>query len=266
MKKKYTGLVILNTLTLIIMLFANYAGSTGYLLNNTVAEVSYKFDTLFAPAGYAFVIWGLIFLFCISFVIYQWILLRNKNAHQYIQRTGLWFSISNLANAAWVYCWTSEIIGLSVILILLLLICLIFLTISLRLELDDVPLRNIFFVWWPVTFYLGWIMVASIACIAAWLKSIGWDGISLAENIWTIILIGVASILYLLLIKTRNMREAAMVGVWAFIAIAVKQWGLNQDISIAALIASIALVIAAIIHVYKNRRYNIIAKLQRGEW
>ena len=247
------------------MLGANYAGSTESFFKNTVAEVSYKFDTLFAPAGYAFVIWGLIFLLCISFAIYQWTLLKSKNSHEYIQRTGLWFSIGNLANAAWVYCWTSEMIGLSVILILLLLVCLIFLTINLRLELDDVPVRTIFFVWWPVTIYLGWIMVASIACIAAWLKSLGWDALGLKENAWTIILIVAASLLYLLLIKTRNMREAAIVGVWAFIAIAVKQWDLNQDISIAAVIDSIVLVVACLIHVYKNRKYNIISKLQRGE-
>lgn len=266
MKKKYTALVILNTVTLIIMLFANYAGSTGYFLATTVAEVSYKYDTLFAPAGYAFVIWGLIFLLSIAFVIYQWILLKNKDPNKYIQRTGLWFSIGNLTNAAWVYCWTSGMIGLSVILILLLLLSLVFLTISLRLELDDVPVRIIFFVWWPVTFYLGWIMVASIACIAAWLKSISWNGFALAGNTWTIILIIVSSILYLLLIRNRNMREAAIVGAWAFIAIAVKQWGINKDISIAAVIASTCLLLASIIHVYKNRKYNIISKLQRGEW
>ncbi len=266
MKKKYTGFVILNTLTLITMLLANYAGGTGYFFKKTVAQVSYKFDTLFAPAGYAFIIWGLMFLLYIAFVIYQWILLKNKDSTQYIQRTGLWFSISNLANTAWVYCWTSEMMGMSVILILLLLLCLICLTISLRLELYDVPVRSIFFVWWPITFYLGWIMVATIACIAAWLKSIGWDAFGLSENVWTMILITIASLLYLLLIKKRNMREAAMVGVWALIAIAVKQWNTHNGVSIAAIIACGALTAASIVHVYRNRRYNIVAKLQRGEW
>ncbi|MDQ6763031.1 MAG: hypothetical protein M3015_10455 [Bacteroidota bacterium] len=257
---------MINTLTLITMLFANYAGSTGYFYNKTVAEVSYKYDSLFAPAGYAFVIWGAIFLLCVCFVIYQWFLLRNKNSYQYIHRTGLWFSISNLANAAWVYCWTSEMMGLSVFVILLLLLSLIYLTISLRLELDDVPVRSIFFVWWPITFYLGWIMVATIACIASWLTSIGWNAFNLEGNIWTIILITIATLLYLLLIKKRSMREAAMVGVWAFIAIAIKQWNTHSDVSIAAIIASVALTAASIMHVYKNRKYNIIAKLQRGEW
>lgn len=266
MKLKNTALLTLNTLTLIIMLLANFAGGTGYFFKKTVAQVSYKFDTLFAPAGYAFIIWGLIFLLCIAFVIYQWILLKNNDSNQYIQRTGLWFSIGNLANAAWVYCWTSEMMGMSVVLILLLLLCLICLTVSLRLELDDVPVRSIFFVWWPITFYLGWIMVATIACIAAWLKSTGWDAFNLTENVWTIVLITIASLLYLLLIKKRNMREAALVGVWALIAIAVRQWHTHNDISIAAMIAYGALSVASIIHVYKNRRYNIAAKLQRGEW
>ncbi|MEO6639474.1 MAG: hypothetical protein ABIN25_14435 [Ginsengibacter sp.] len=265
MKLRSTVLVILNTLTLIIMLFANYAGSTGFFLNKTVAEISYKYDSLFAPAGYAFIIWGLLFILSIAFVVYQWILLR-KDLAQYIQRTGLWFSISNLANTAWVYSWTNEMMGLSVVLILLLLFSLICLTVSLRLELDDVPVRYIFFVWWPVTFYLGWIMVASIACIAAWLISTGWDRLNLQETLWTTILIAIATLLYLLLIKNRNMREASIVAVWAFIAIAVKQWNNHSDVSLAAIIASGVLMVASTIHVYKNRKYNIVAKLQRGEW
>ncbi len=192
MSKKSRLLVILNTVTLLIMLLANYAGNTGLFSNVNVADISDKYDTLFAPAGYAFAIWGLLFLLAIGFVVYQWILLKRKDPDQYITRTGVWFAVSNLANAIWLYCWLNERIGLSVICILFLLLSLIILTVKLRLELDDVAVRDIFFVWWPVTLYLGWIMVATIACIAAWLTSVGWSEMGIAGNVWTVILILIA--------------------------------------------------------------------------
>jgi hypothetical protein len=55
------------------------------------------------------------------------------------------------------------------------------------------------------------------------------------------------------------------VGVWAFIAIAVKQWQLNNGIAISALIASLILLVAISIHAYRNREYNVFAKISRRE-
>ncbi|KAA9037577.1 hypothetical protein FW778_15900 [Ginsengibacter hankyongi] len=266
MKNKSLSLVLLNTITLVIMLFANYASTSGMYSNKNVADVSHKYDTLFAPAGYAFIIWGVIFLLALSFVIYQWVLLKTNDSQRYVQRIGIWFTVSNIANAGWLYCWLNEQLGLSVICIFILLISLIILTIHLRLELDDVPVRNIFFVWWPVTFYLGWIMVATIACVASWLTSIGWAGIGISQSTWTIISIVIACLLYLIIIVTRNMREAAVVGIWAFIAIAVRQWNNHNGIVWTALLSSLILAIAISAHFYKNRNYSIGLKLKRGEW
>lgn len=266
MSGKYNGLVILNTLTLAIMLFTNYAFGSRMFLNASVADISHKYDTLFAPAGYAFTIWILIFLLCIGFVTYQWMLLKNKDQSNYIKRTGIWFTISNLANASWVYCWTNQLLGWSVILILLLLISLCVLTVRLRLELDDEPVLTILLVWWPIVFYLGWIMVATIACIAAWLVYGGWHGGSIGEDVWTIIMIVIACILYIFLVIKRNLREAALVGVWAFIAIASRQWNTYSNIAITAIITSGILLLAVAMHGYKNRAYSIGAKIKRGEW
>ena len=62
------------------------------------------------------------------------------------------------------------------------------------------------------------------------------------------------------------MREAAVVGAWAFIAIAVRQWNIHNDIVLMALFSALILVIASIRHLYKNRKYSITSKLKRGEW
>jgi hypothetical protein len=259
------NVVIVNTITLVIMLFANFVAGSGVFINKTVGEVSNKYDTLFAPAGYAFSIWSFIFLLTIGFVVYQWKLLRGDDTEEYIDRTGYWFAISNIANTLWLYCWMNEMLGLSVIIILLLLLSLCVLAIRLRLELDKKPVQIILFVWWPIVVYLGWIMVATIACIAAWLVSKGWQGGGIGEDTWTIIMIAIATALYLYLIKSRNLREAAGVGIWAFIAVAIKQGQQHYNISLAAIIASIILLIAIVIHAYKNWRDNDFGDLGKSK-
>ncbi|MEP6467903.1 MAG: hypothetical protein ABJB05_16450 [Parafilimonas sp.] len=265
MKAKSTLLVVLNTLSFIIALFVNYIVQTHTLTNIAMAEVSHKYNTLFAPADYAFLIWLVIYIMCACFIIYQWIILKN-DVHQYIQKTGIWFTAVNLLNALWCYCWIHEWLGWCVIIMLALLICLITLTIRLRLEMDDEPVKAIFFVWWPITYYLGWIITATVACIASWLVYAGWSAINISPETWTVIMIAIACLIYIFLIRTRNMREAASVGIWAFIAIAVRQWNDYRSIAEIAIIASIILLIAISIHANKNKYYSPFLKMKRGEW
>lgn len=265
MNTKNPALVILNSITFVLMLFVNYASNPGIFGNTTVAGIAHRYDTLFAPADYAFMIWGVIFLLCTGFVIHQWTLLKS-DAKNYTQRTGLWFAISNIANALWVYCRAHEWIGLSVVLILILLISLVILVLKLRLELDEEPVRIILFVWWPIAIYIGWIIVTTIACIASWLVYIYWDGFGIAPAIWCIIMIIIAFLLYAFLIRKRNLRESAGVGTWAFIAIAIRQWNEHKNIAITAIIVSAMLAIMILQHGYKNRYYAPSAKIKRGEW
>lgn len=266
MRSSSMKIVLANTVSLILMLFSNFIAGSGRFINKTVGDISNKYDTLFTPAGYAFIIWSFIFLLSICFCFYQWYLLRNGDPRNNISRTGYWFALSNVCNVLWLFCWLNEWLGLSVIVILLLLICLSVLTVRLRLELDDEPVQIILFVWWPVTVYLGWIMVATIACFAAWLTSLGFNGGVAGEEILTIIMIAIATALFLVLIKKRNLREASIVGIWAFVAIAIKQWQLHYTISVTALIASFVLLIAVTFHGYKNKESNPFSKLHRGEW
>ena len=154
MHKKYTLLVVLNTLSFLLVLFVNYIVQTHTLTDISMAEVSHKYDTLFTPADYAFFIWLIIYIMCAAFIIYQWKILKN-DSNNYIKRTGIWFSMVNIFNALWCYCWVHEWLGLCVVIMLCLLFSLIILTVRLRLELDDEPVKTIMFVWWPLVYYLG---------------------------------------------------------------------------------------------------------------
>jgi hypothetical protein len=260
MQSGYRGIVLVNTITLIITLFGNFVAGSGKFINKTVGEVSNKYDTLFTPAGYAFSIWSLIFLLLTGFCMYQWYLLKKGDDNNFISRTGYWFALSNVANVLWLVCWLNEWMALSVIVILMLLFCICMLTLRLRLQLDQERFSTLLFVSWPVAIYMGWLMVATIACVAAWLVSTGYRGGGMGEETWTIIMIITAAFLFLVLLKTRKLAAALLVGIWSFVAIAVKQWQLHDNISLTALIASSVLLIAIGIHAYKNRQVDLLTK------
>jgi hypothetical protein len=170
-----------------------------------------------------------------------------------LKQTGIWFALSSFANGTWIVAWLYGNVGISVVLMLVLLVSLIVLTVRLRLEIWDAPKRTIFFVWWPICVYLGWIIVASVANIAAFLVSINWQGAYMGAEAWTVTMIVAAAIIYLLLIYFRNLREAALVGIWALVAIAVKQWQMQPAIVAAAIAAAVVLFVAIAYNAYKNR-------------
>ncbi len=255
--------LILNTLTLAAVLIINYMSGTGAISEPSVGDISARYSTLFAPAGYAFGIWGLIYLLLIAFVTFQWFVWLKRKDDAELKRTGLWFTLSNLLNVLWIYFWLNENLGLSVIIISLLLIVLIILMFRLRLETWNAPLRIIAFVWWPICIYLGWIIVATVANYAAFFVSLGWNTGGVSETAWTIIMTAIATIIYILLIYFRNMREAALVGIWALIAIAVKNWHSNELIAWPAVGASTVLFLYVMIHGYKNKDTSPFVKLKQ---
>lgn len=251
--KQYT-LLVLNTLTLAVALVANYLSGTGYFGGATVGEISAQYENLFTPAGYAFGIWGLIYLMLIAFVAHQWYAWVNKREDRELKQTGIWFMLGNLFNAGWIVAWLNGYIGVSVILTLLILTTLLVLMFRLRLETWNAPVRIIVFVWWPLAIYLGWAIVAFTANVAVYLTSIDWGMAGIPEPAWAMTMIIVAAIIYVFLVFTRNLRESAAVGIWALIAIAVKQWPDNQAVAVTAVIMSGILFLVISWHAYRNRK------------
>jgi hypothetical protein len=258
-------LLLANTGSLGFALAMNALSGSSLFAGRTVGDVSRAHDTLFAPAGYAFAIWGLIYLLLILFVGYQWYAWHKHKQDQELQQTGLWFVVANLANGSWIIAWLTESIGTSVLLMLVLLVSLLVLMVRLRLEVWDPPLRIVVFVWWPLVVYLGWIVAASMANVAAWFVSLGWNGMIMSATTWTMVLIALATVIYLVLLLNRNMREAALVGIWALIAIAVRQWQAHEEIAASALIGAAVLFAVTAWHAIKNWETSPLAKLKRGE-
>ncbi|WP_178989380.1 tryptophan-rich sensory protein [Winogradskyella schleiferi] len=258
-------LQIANAIAFIIVIIINYVSVTGALNNTTIGEISDSYNSLFTPAGYAFSIWGIIYLLLFGFVVYQGRSLFVSVANDdFVLKTGWWFVLSCVFNSIWVFAWVYEYTGLSCVLIFLLLMALVKIVINNRMELDDEPFPTILCLWWPFVIYSGWVTVASIVNISSYLVKLGWDGFGLSESVWTIIMIVAALIINQYVLWKRNMREFAAVGAWALIAIGIANKGTNAIILYAAFIGAAILLISTGIHGYKNRATNPFLKLKQS--
>ena len=259
-------LQIANIIALIVTVVMNYLSNTGVFNGNTMASVSASYQNFFTPAGYAFSIWGIIYLGLAAFVIYQSKgLFKPVDTPSVVSKVGWAFVISCVANCLWILAWLYDYTGLSVLIMITLLLSLLRITISTRMELDLVTIKRIVFEWWPFAIYLGWIAVALIANVAAYLTKIGWAGFGISPVSWTIIMIFTATAVNLFLTWNRALRESAMVGAWALVAIAVANWDGNQSIVTSAIVAAVVLLISNAIHAYVNRGRHFIGPNSSGD-
>lgn len=254
-------LAILNLFSVILVIAVNYASQALRMNETTIGEVSNEYYNLFTPASYAFAIWGLIFLGLLAYGIFQVRRAFSTKFNDFIQQTGFWFLLANILNAAWVFAFIYNYTGLSVLMMLGILISLIKIVLNTNMERWDAPIEIIVFVWWPICIYSGWIAVATIANISAYLAKLGWDGGYFSESAWTIGLITIAVTLNLIIIYKRNMREFAAVGVWAIFAIYIRHRDTFESIAYTALLGSLVLLIAILWHGFQNRKTNPLAKL-----
>ncbi len=254
MKKTFQ---LLNIVAFFVTIYFNYASSAGVFNNTTQAEISNTYQSLFTPAGYAFSIWGGIYLLLFGFIVYQsrslFVKVRDDD---FVLKTGWWFALSCVANSLWCYLFVSDYMLVSVFVIFFLLFCLLKIVILNRMELDDKPISVIAFLWWPFVLYSGWLTVACIANVSAYLVKINWGGFGISPETWTLFMIGIATSVNLIVTWSRNMREFALAGAWALIAIAVANWEGVAIVKISALVAAGILIVSSSFHAFKNRDTN----------
>ena len=210
-----------NLFSVLLALTVNILASVLPLNGQNTGEISDRFRVYFVPAGYVFAIWGIIYLGWIAFTIFQ--LQPSQKESPRLRRLGFLFAISNIANAAWLFCWHYNRFGLSVLVMLVLLGSLIASYLRLNVNRSDVKRLEYWSVDVLFSVYLGWITVATVANITDWLYWIGWNGFGISPQAWAVIMLTVAALLGLGMAWMRRDVGYLSVLVWAFIGIAVKQ-------------------------------------------
>lgn len=219
MNKKVKVLVVI---TFIVMIVVNVLANTLPINGVTAGEVSDYYANLFTPAGYTFSIWGLIYLLLALYTFYQ-LGIINKNdsiSQELLNKVGILFSISSIANTLWIFAWHYNKIYLSMILMFIILLCLI--TIVNLIKKETLTTKEKLFVKVPFSVYFGWITVATIANITVWLVSLGWDAFSPSAVVWAVIVIILGAIIALLTILKNKDFVYGLVILWAYIGILVK--------------------------------------------
>jgi hypothetical protein len=201
--------------------------ATGQINNKTTGELSDKLPNLFVPSGITFSIWGLIYALLFLFIIYQAVDSVKKDADgtDYLNKTGWFFVLSNIANLAWIFTWHYELVPASLLFMMLLLISL--LAIYLRLGIGEprtvMSRREKLFFQLPFSVYLGWITVATIANVTAVLVWAGVEPYTQTAVVWTALVIIVAAVIAGLVSWTRKDIAYSLVIVWALIGILIKR-------------------------------------------
>ena len=218
-------LSILNLLGFLSIVFVNYLAVTLPLNNKTTGELSDQYPNLFVPAGFTFSIWGVIYLLLAIFIIYQLIYAFRGDTQNssFLEKIGILFSVSSLANLSWIFAWHFELVPLSLFLMLILLSSLIAIYVKLQIGRSDSSRSEKYLVHLPFSVYLGWITIATIANTAAFLVDLGWNRFGLSEQFWAVavIIIGIAVSLTILFYR-KDIFYCLVVN-WALLGILIKR-------------------------------------------
>jgi hypothetical protein len=198
----------------LLMIYVNYLSGAGKINDISAGGVSGKYPTLFTPAGFTFSIWGLIYLFNLFFSIRLFLMGVKNDSNNDLYSISKYFILTCILNICWIYTWHYDKISLSVLLMLGLLITLILLY-------QNVSEKHFQSVWsylstyTPISLYLGWICIATVANISVWLTSAKWEGDPFSASFWASLMLVVAAAINLfILIKKRDI-VFAMVFLWA---------------------------------------------------
>ncbi|ARF18881.1 TspO/MBR family protein [Sporosarcina ureae] len=252
MKQENTSILlrIAIVITYAIMITANALANILPLNGQTTGEISDKYGNLFAPAGFTFSIWSLIYFLLLLHVIYQLGLFQKKKNPKLLSQVGIWLCISSVLNASWIVLWHYEYLLLSVIVMLFMLLTLI--RINILIFNASLTRREAFFIKLPFSIYFGWITIATIANITAFLVSIDWDGLGLSDVKWTMIILFFGAAIGILTTIRRLDIAYALVLIWAYYGIYSKhisEMGFNGEYPsvILSILICLALITLAVV-------------------
>ena len=231
--------------------------------NIATGGVSDAYGNLFAPTGVTFSIWGVIYLLLAAHTLFQFGLFqkdRGKSRNELFRNIGVYFVISSIANILWIFSWHYYRISISLLLIVIILACLI--KIADTIGKEQLLLKEKAFIGVPFSVYFGWITVATIANVAAFLVSIGWDGFSIPDQIWTVLVVLIGAAIGIMRMFQDRTIPYGLVFIWAYVVIWIKHTspggfaGQYSAIITTVIIAIILFIVAEAAVIYKRRNQN----------
>jgi len=208
-----------NTFGLLFLIGMNMLAVLLPLGGRTTGELSALYPNLFVPAGFTFAIWSVIYVLLIIFTTYLWV---GDKGDKVTDTLGFWFIANALANGFWLVFWHYEFVFISIIIMLFMLYTLMVMYQKLDISyFSDSPTP------WqarvPVSVYLGWISVATIANMTVVFVHLGYQDLGLGADTWaTIVLLVAVGLALTMLYRFKDIFFAAVV-CWASFGIYSKR-------------------------------------------
>lgn len=251
--KRNASLWSIVTLVAIVVatIAANYLGfqantDTGNIANQTFNDANYFF-----PATYVFTtIWPVIYLGIVGWAVYQALPAHRDNPR--FRAAAPWLIVNLILNAVWVWVFGMEAF-VSTLPIMLALV------ITAVIAYDKLQIGRVKVGRWerilqiPISIYLAWLTVATVANIASALISSDWNGFGLSYLTWGVIMLLVAAGLALFLYRTfYHDVVILLVYLYAYIGIIIRYSDITA-ILVAAAVGALIVGGVAVLH-FINRR------------
>lgn len=224
---------VLNPLLLLATLVVNYLANALPINGKNTGQLSDQYPNLFTPAGVTFSVWGVIYTGLIAFVVYQTLHVFNRRwtseTTPSLRAVGGLFALTCVLNMSWIFAWHYERVGLSVVIMLLFLMTLTLLNERLRRSRLPATWRTRWLVEVPFGLYWGWISIATIANVTAWLVDADWAGLGIPEAYWAVLMIAAGALVTLLVLRQTRRWAYGVVVLWAFTGIILKQQAEPHD-------------------------------------
>ncbi len=148
--------------------------------------------TLIAPAVPAFSIWSVIYLGLAALSIWQ--LLPSQKADLRQRRLGYLIAASLVLNAAWILSVQAGLLALSVVVIAALVVVLAWTFRRLTSTRGNGWIEAVV-VDGTLGLYLGWVSVAAVANVTAFLVAVGFDGWGIDPDVWAVIVLAITALI-----------------------------------------------------------------------
>jgi hypothetical protein len=199
-----------------VLILMNFLANAIPFGGETMAEVSAKYPTLITPAGYAFSIWGIIYLTLAVFALFQ--LFKGKEIRFY-KLVWPYFLINAGANCLWLVAFQNEWFTLSIALMAVILISLIAIfKLFYRLK-KILGTTHRYFFQVPFSLYFGWVSIASIVNVAVWFVAMDVQPILRIDEILSVSVLVFGALIGLWILITQKDFIFNFALVWAFVAI-----------------------------------------------
>jgi len=211
--------------------------------------------TVLAPARPAFAIWSLIYLLTVLYAVWQ--ALPSQRARVRQRSVGWWVAATAVLNGAWLL--AAQFLDLfATVLGIVLLVAALAVTMRRLLVIPGVKAADVFLLDAAVGLHLGWVTLATVANITAWLKVVGpdsWSQYATPIGVVVLCLVGVLGIG--IAGATRGRLAPALAMAWGLFWIGVARTAgepASTAVAVTAWIVAVVIVaVAFVMTVFRSR-------------